>query len=346
MIPTGNVLRPLLLVFISLAFVSVLVSMGIGEYLPVKITSVLHRFGLTWLIIVVYLVFGFLLLDLLRATKLLPIDQFMHSSWIGLAVFSVTIASIMIFGNVNYHKKLRVELPITIEKYRGEKPLKIVFISDLHLGYTISKGEFEKWVELINQENPDIVLIGGDIVDNSIRPLIKGGFAESFKKIKSKHGVYTCLGNHEYISNRAKSMDFLAKAGVTVLKDSSALIDDLFYVVGRDDFHGSNRKSLEQLIAPLDKTKPIIVLDHQPIKLQEAMKNDIDLQLSGHTHRGQIWPVNWLTDMIFDISHGYTKCDDTHYFVSMGIGCWGGKFRIGSRSDYAVIEISAEKQEE
>ena len=208
------------------------------------------------------------------------------------------------------------------------------------MGYAIGKAELDKWITLINAENPDIVLIAGDITDNHIKPLIEQNY--SFENIKSRYGVYACLGNHEYIPNESKithSLDFLNKAKVTVLRDSAILINDEFYLIGRDDYIVWERKPISELLKTLDVTKPFILLDHQPFNLAEAEKNGIDLQFSGHTHHGQLIPVSWITKLMYEISHGYLRKGNSHFYVSSGIGIWGGKFRIGTQSEYVVINL-------
>jgi predicted MPP superfamily phosphohydrolase len=246
----------------------------------------------------------------------------------------------LLAGNINYHHKKRVELNIKTNKnITADKPLKIVAIADLHLGYGIGTEEFRSWVKLINQEEPDVVLIAGDAIDNSLKPLYEKNFAAIFREIKTKHGIFMVPGNHEYISNITKSIDFLTHAGVTILRDSVAMIDQTFYIVGRDDRSNSGRKTVAELTAALDPTKPIILLDHQPYNFDEVEKNQIDLFFAGHTHDGQAWPISLITKAMYEISHGYLKKGNTHFYVTSGIGIWGGKFRIGSSSEYLVVRV-------
>jgi predicted MPP superfamily phosphohydrolase len=153
--------------------------------------------------------------------------------------------------------------------------------------------------------------------------------------------VYASPGNHEYIAGISKSLAFLKEAGVTVLRDSVALINNAVYVAGRDDRTNAARKSVKELTDTLDKSKLLILLDHQPYQLEQAEKNGIDLQISGHTHHGQIIPLSWITEMIYEKAHGYLKKGDSHIYVSSGLGLWGGKFRIGTRSEYVVIDLEA-----
>ena len=341
MMPANITGRTILVCFAVLAVSSLFLSILAGDIFPMPVTSFLYRLGTSWIIMMMYLVVIFLLFDLIRVTHLLPVERLMYGSWLGLGILTVFMSIIMTLGYVNYRNKNREELKITIHKeIQSGKPLKIVAISDLHLGYGIGKEEFRSWVQLINREDPDILLIAGDAIDNSTKPLFDKGFAEVFKEIRTKYGIYMSLGNHEYISDLSKSMKFLKEAGVNLLRDSVAMINDDFYIVGRDDMTNPNRKTIAQLTDSLDKSKPIIMIDHQPFKLDEVEKNGVDLQVSGHTHNGQVLPISWITKLIFEKPYGYIKKGDSHIYVSSEIGLWGGKFRIGTKSEYAVISIN------
>lgn len=331
------------------------------QIFPIGMTSVLYKIGTSWLFILIFCVLFNLLKDLtgflVRIVSFIPNDaitRYTKENWLGFGFMVGFIVLLMVCGYFKYRWKVRVDQPILVEKpiiKSSSAPLltndstfvsdslKIVAISDLHLGYNIDEKEFLGWIDLINKEKPDVVLIGGDIIDNSVKPLNKGYYADCFKEIKSTYGIYACLGNHEYISGLNESLAFYEKAGVTLLRDSYALVDSCFYVVGRDDRSNDKRKNLDELMVGIDKTKPIILLDHQPYNLEEAEKNGIDLQFSGHTHHGQVWPISMITDMIYEKSAGYLKKGETNYFVSSGIGIWGGKFRIGTQSEYVVIEM-------
>ena len=315
------------------------ISLGLGDRFPVSISSFMYRVGTSWLIIMLYLVIIFFVLDMIRMTGLLSLKQLMFSSWTGFGILSLIVVALMTTGNVHYHNKKRVELTIKTEKnVESDKPLKIVAISDLHLGYGIGTKEFRKWVKLINREEPDIVLIAGDAIDNSLNPLYDRNFVSVFGEIKTKHGIYFAPGNHEYISNIAKSIDFLTRAGVMVLRDSVTLVGN-YYIAGRDDRSNSKRKTITELTASLDKSKPMILIDHQPFHFDEVEANNIDLIIAGHTHNGQIWPISLITKAMYELSYGYLRKGNSHFYVTSGIGIWGGKFRIGSRSEYVVIYI-------
>lgn len=343
--PSNLLGRGLLIAFAVIVLSSFFIFYGLDESLPIALSSILYKIGTSWFFIFIYVFIICLFGDLIRATRLVPVDTFnQYTKDNGLVFFLVIgfVTLLMVSGYLKYRTKERVELPIMLDKQlEGNKTLRIVALSDIHLGYGIGVDELRDWVQLINNENPDIVLIAGDIIDNSVRPLNDADMAQEFRKIKSKYGVYTVLGNHEYLSGVSESMKFINAAGINLLKDQSTLIDSAFYVVGRDDKTNSKRKTLEELTASLDKSKPVILLDHQPYNLEESEANGVDLQFSGHTHRGQIWPISLITDWIYEDSYGYLKKGNTNVYVSSGIGIWGGKFRIGTQSEYVVIEVKA-----
>lgn len=332
-LPAGRILLAVAAILLILCFFAGMLG---GNFLPSGVVGFAYRIGTAWFFVALYLLFIFLFIDLLRLV--LPMQKILYENWLTLGVLTVVLTAVFTYGYFNYRNKQRVELALTTNKPINR--LKIVAISDLHLGYNIGTAELDEWIKLINLENPDIVIMAGDVIDNHIERVVKQNF--SFDKIKSRYGVYACIGNHEYIgstSKISKSLDFLSDAKVTVLRDTAILINDEFYLVGRDDRINSKRKSLSELTQTLDTTKPIILLDHQPYNLEETAKNGIDLQFSGHTHNGQLPPVSWITKRMYEVSHGYISKGNSHIYVSSGIGIWGGKFRIGTHSEYVVITL-------
>lgn len=349
--PPSVIGRVLLAIFGFFAIFSFFITFLAGDYLSVGLNSFFYKIGTSWLFILIYFVivmgvkdlFG-LLNNLLHFMPGDAISRYTKDNWIGLGLMIGFVSLLMVCGYLKYRWKVRVELPVTISKSFGDsiadRSLRIVALSDMHLGYGIGKEELDSWVDIINSEKPDIVLIAGDIIDNNIRPLKEGNFAESFKRISAPMGVFACPGNHEYISGFSESLDFIKESGIYLLRDSVALIDSSFYIVGRDDKSNKNRKPLKELVENLDHSKPIILLDHQPYFLEEAEVNGIDVQISGHTHQGQVWPISIVTNSMYEIDHGYLKKGDANIYVSSGIGIWGGKFRIGTQSEYVVIDIN------
>lgn len=345
--PPNLIGRIIIIAFASIAVLSLIFYFVAAESMPVGLASVLHDIGTSWLFILIYFVIIFFVKDLIGLSNKLfhfmPPDtmvRYTRDNWMGLAFMVGFITMLMVCGYLKYTWKVRVELPITTEKNIGERnSLRIVAISDMHLGYGIREKELDGWVDMINKENPDIILIAGDIIDSSVKPLNQGRYAESLQKLNAPMGVYACMGNHEYLSKQAESVKFIKEAGIKLLRDEVAEIDSTLYVVGRDDRMNEARKPVKDLVTALDRTRPIILLDHQPYHLEEAEENGIDLQISGHTHQGQVWPISMITKAMYEIDHGYKVKGNTNIYVSSGIGIWGGKFRIGTQSEYVVIDI-------
>ena len=348
--PPNTIARILLISFAVISILSFFISFLFGNSMPIGLASFFYKWGTSWLFILIYFFIVFIVKDLIGLANhflhFMPSDaisRYTKENWVGLGFMVGFIALLMTCGYLKYRWKVRVDLPVSISKSLGaQDSLKIVGISDLHLGYGIGEGELKQWVEKINAEQPDLILIGGDVIDNSVRPLNEGHFAEVLKELKAKKGVYMCLGNHEYISGITESMDFLNKTGIHVLRDSVAQIDSTLYIVGREDKSNPRRKPLKELVANLDKSKPIILLDHQPYDLEESEADGIDFQFSGHTHQGQVWPISMITKAIYEVDHGFLKRGNTNIYVSSGIGIWGGKFRIGTQSEYVVVNLTKE----
>lgn len=312
----------------------------LGDNTPAWLMSAVYKTGTSWLIVSGYLLIAILLADLGRVTGLIP-KEWLRGNWAAFFTVLGVVAVFMVAGNIVYNNKKRVELDIALDKSTGyDRPLRVVAVSDLHLGYGIGKAEFIRWVGMLNREKPDLVLIAGDAIDNNLRPLYEQGMAEVFSMFDAPLGVFAVPGNHEYMSGIEKSERFMREAGVVFLRDSVTLVDDSFYIAGRDDMTNKERKTAAELLAGTDPSKPVIMLDHQPYDLGPAAASEADIQISGHTHRGQVWPVSWITDAIFEKSHGYLLKDKTHFYISSGLGIWGGKFRIGTRSEYVVMNIS------
>ena len=309
---------------------------GALERLPMSIASIIYTTGNSSIFVMLYLVMLFLMLDVASLVHIIPRAWLFNNGYMALGI-SLVMLAVFGYGNVHYNRKARVPVEVTTGK---DASAKIVFLSDLHLGYHNHRGELKRWVDMINAEHPDLILIGGDICDISVRPLLEENMAEEFRRLNAP--VYACLGNHEYYSGVSSSMQFYREAGITLLRDSVAKVDGLC-IIGRDDRTNPRRRALETLIPEENDAKKsrefTILLDHQPHCLEEAEHVGIDLQLSGHTHHGQVWPVSMITDAIFEDAFGKLQKGNTLYYVTSGIGIWGGKFRIGTRSEYVVINI-------
>jgi predicted MPP superfamily phosphohydrolase len=156
--------------------------------------------------------------------------------------------------------------------------------------------------------------------------------------------VYAITGNHEYIGGVEPACKYLVEHGLVELRDNYIMIANSLYIIGREDrsikgFTGKVRKNLVEIMKGINKNLPIILMDHQPVKLAEAAENGVDLQLSGHTHHGQLWPFSFITKKVYELSMGYKKTGDTHYYVSCGVGTWGPPIRTGNRPEIIRIDL-------
>ena len=308
------------------------------DSMPMPLAIGVYEIGTSSIFILLYLFMLFLLLDLGRLVHLVP-RTLLYSNWWTTGGITLFMFALFLYGHLNYKHKVRQELTITSNKVT--KPIKAVLLSDLHLGYHNRRDELHRWIDLINGEKPDVILIAGDIIDGSLRPLKEQRMYEEFSRLQAP--VYACLGNHEYFSGQPGALQFYKDAGIHLLMDSIAVIDSSLVIIGRDDAMNMRRKPLADLAKTIDKSMFSIVLDHQPHHLEKAEKAGIDFQFSGHTHRGQVWPISWITDAIYECSWGSYQRGKTRYYVSSGMGIWGGMFRIGTRSEYVVLEVRGEK---
>lgn len=333
--PMGWPLKMTVVVLFFMWMASFFVGFFMMEQFPVRVATIWYEVSTLWLIAFLYLLIVFIFADGASFFHLLP-KTILKDSLVGMLAVIGIVTTIMVLGGIRYHHKYREELTIRTAK-PIENPLTIVLASDLHIGYHNRKGELARWVDLINAEHPDMVLIGGDVIDRSLRPVIEDNYAEEFRRINAP--VYTVLGNHEYFSNVEGAKHFFEDAGIVLLKDSVVHFKGVD-VVGRNDRMARRRASVKDLVAGLEGFT--VLLDHQPYHLEEAENASVDFQFSGHTHRGQVWPLSWITDAMYEKSWGHHQRGNTHYYISSGLGIWGPKIRIGTRSEYLVLHLNRE----
>lgn len=335
LLPLSAVWKTTIIVMMVAAFLLMFANISRStDRLPLSLATTIYEIGNSSIFILLYLFMIFLVLDLGRLVRILP-RTLLYNNWTTAASIFLFITILFIYGYLHYMDKQREEVSIVTEKPLA-KPLRVLMMSDLHLGYHNRRAELHRWVDIINQEQPDLILIAGDIIDMSMRPLKEEKMHEEFQRLKAP--VYACLGNHEYYSGEPDAQRFYQQAGIHLLQDSCAVVDDLC-IIGRDDRTNTYRKTLADIMKQADRTKFTILLDHQPYHLEQAERQKIDFQFSGHTHHGQVWPVSWITEAIYECAFGSHQRGNTKYYVSSGLGIWGGKFRIGTRSEYVVMTI-------
>ncbi len=313
-----------------------------GIYVPDAVTFAAHII----LGISIYLVMIYIVTDIIRLLFKVLNKQFMSHKTQGIIVTGLT-AVIFIYGYFNSHYTHITEYNITINK-QLIKPVKIVALADLHIGADMSPRRLFKEVEIINAQNPDVIMISGDVIDHDVKD-IKQGHIDAFNKMKAPLGVYAVYGNHEYYSGTFDEvMDIFNKAGFKTLVDNATYIDEYgFYILGRDSLRhtnsdGSERKNINQLMPLIeDKTKPLIILDHVPKGLSDGKTINADIQFSGHTHDGQFFPMNLIVRAINVLSHGMIVDDGFYYIVTSGLGLWGPPMRVGTQSEIMVLNVKS-----
>lgn len=317
-----------------------------------RFTTALVWLGSLWLGAMVYFFLFSVVVDLVRLIDLIvPFlhriadfgDPFVRLSTLCLAIGGVL--AVVAYGYSNARNPRVKGLKISIEKRSPLPSMIIAVASDIHLGTVISRNRLQDIIEKINAMQADLVLLPGDVIDEDVRPVIEQNLGEMLRTIRSKYGVYSITGNHEYIGGAEKAVSYLTEHGITVLRDQCVVIADAVTVVGREDwsirqFTKGRRMALADLMQMVDRNKPVILMDHQPFGLTEAVEQGVDLQLSGHTHHGQLWPFHWITNKVFEISWGYKKIGATHFYVSSGAGFWGPPIRTGNHPEILRIELT------
>lgn len=261
---------------------------------------------------------------------------------IGLVILLIFIF-IMLLGTYNAFSPVVRELTITLpKKDTTVNRLKVVVASDFHLGLLSNKAHLKRFVRKSNEQNPDLVLLVGDLVDDDPIWFVKKGMSEVMKQLRSTYGNYGVLGNHEYYGKKVPLLvEEMEASNVKMLLDETILVADTFYLTGREDLTNRNRKELSEL-APKQKNLPWLVMDHTPSNLLIPEREKVDFHVSGHTHRGQMWPNHLFTQKLFELDYGYRKKGNMHAIVSSGFGFWGPPIRLGSRSELWSVEIKLE----
>ncbi|NUF27131.1 MULTISPECIES: metallophosphoesterase [Gilliamella] len=244
------------------------------------------------------------------------------------------------------HYQVKIDKPAKVEH------LRIVQLSDIHLNELTTNRFIQQMVDKVNKLNADFVVITGDTLDKYLKPFTQNGFDKQFQQLRSKYGTYIIFGNHEYLATNQENnreediVNAFRQAGMKVLKDDIIYFDDIgVTLVGRDDFssfrYNVNRASLSDLIMFTNTDSPVILLDHQPKDLNEPEKLGVDLMISGHTHAGQIFPINIIEKLMYKNTYGFYRKEDDHFnsIVSSGYGFWGPPIRLMTRSEIVVIDI-------
>lgn len=319
------------------------------QFLPDEWIHAIRVMGTSWMLFLLYTGGSWLIIDagyliwkrqvrrpkyLLQQSQKTKITLFLSAI--------VVVIGILAYGGYRFKHPVVQQVDIRIEKpVVNIDSVQIAMIGDVHLGYMTTRKNVRDYVNLIMAQQPDLILFVGDILDAHIEPVIQRGLDQELKRLHAPMGVFSCTGNHEYRFEGEEKIQLLNNSGITMLRDSAVLIDDAFYVVGREDFIVPHRLTLPEILKQqnVNPAMPIIVLNHSPHDLSQEVNAGADIALYGHTHHGQAFPGNIATEMVFEVAHGYKKKGNTHIYVTSGLGLVGPRFRVGTVSEIVMLNV-------
>jgi uncharacterized protein len=343
----------------SVIFILLAVTFIVAKFLESRHSSVftdaLNVIGGFWMGFMLYAILFFLLSDIvllfLRISGLISQQGIQLYKFRALIAVSGISVIMITAGFVNALIPVVKEYNINIDKKtEGVSEIRVAAVSDIHLGSIIRKRSIRKLSDILGKLHPDVIFLVGDIVDGEIGPVLRDDLLKYFVVPGTSDGLFAVTGNHEFIGGAGRTIPYIESKGIRVLQDEVISLPGGIQVVGRLDrdskrFFQKVRKPLEELMKDVDRSKPVIVLDHQPVNLSEPEKNGADLQISGHTHNGQMWPLTYITRKMYEVSYGYLKKGNLQVIVSSGYGLWGPRVRIGSRSEVLLIDIKFKNPE-
>jgi predicted MPP superfamily phosphohydrolase len=343
---------PTLSIAVPLAFFAVMAVFMVLSFVK-PFSGVLQRcisfVGNVWMGAVIYFLIFFLLSDL--AVLVVGLFQVLSESAMArlrlIAGISATALALTVsaYGVFNARRIRTVEYDIELSAAPTSN-LCVALISDVHIGALGSESKLPRIVEEINALKPDIVCIAGDIFDSNFTSIADPQAAiDALKRINSTYGVYACLGNHDAGATFASMEDFLTRAQIKLLKDESVVIDGRLVLAGRLDSRpignagALKRGDIASVLKGVDPSLPVVVMDHNPANADEY-HGEVDLLLSGHTHKGQVFPASLITSAMYTVDYGYYRAEDgMHAVVSSGIGTWGPPLRVGSNCEIVKLDL-------
>ena len=326
---------------------------------------ILSNIGNYWMVFNLHFVLAMGVCFLIRLiVKLVKKDKYnlrLAQKITNVAVVSFTIL-MSVYGIVNAQNLKVTTYDVTVDKSSKQDELNVVLIADLHLGYSVGVKQMERMVNKINELQPDVVVVAGDIFDNEFSAIYNPvRLAEILRGINSKYGVYAVYGNHDIeedilcgftfsdddvtqVTSIKEMDDFIENCGFTFLYDEAILINDDFYIYGRPDeerpnFGNDSRLEAEKITEGLDLSKLIICVDHEPHDQKELSAAGVDVDLNGHTHAGQLFPGNIIINFFWDIAYGYKNFDGMHNIVTSGVGLFGPNMRTFTKAEIAQVKI-------
>lgn len=333
-----------------------LISNGLLLLSVSKLLKNSYRWVSGWMLVMHFMVLTAAIISLIYGAGWVAMTMFDSATIFAMPAISVALGlrgvALLVFIGLfvyalysAYIPKVR-HLTVTINKPLL-KPLRIAVASDLHLGRLFGNKAIDRLQRLITQSQADMLLMPGDIMDDNTQAFSDYNMAANLARLCASLpcGVYATLGNHDLYGHEKPITESLRNAGVQLLNDEVLRLDykgQPVWLVGRFDNHKRQRVATTELLAQVNTEEPVILLDHRPSDIIEHSLLPIDLQLSGHTHNGQIFPANFIVSSINRLGYGYEAIGKGHFVVSSGYGFWGIPFRLGSRSEIWLISLSGQ----
>ena len=321
--------------------------------IPTPIDRWLIHLGAYWMAIMVYGLMAILLVDLGRAFMMIfSVD--VSAAWlkvtVGLLVV-VVVSGTILYGiwNARNPRVVHYQVKLARDQHAGavKKSIQAALVSDIHLGTIMGKNRLQTLVNQLNHLEPDLILFAGDIIDENVNHFIDDNMDAILKNLNPPLGKFAILGNHEYYGGHLEEIVLhLEHSGIIVLRDEGVMVDDLFFLAGRVDLAsermtGTPRKALVEVVGQINPAStPVVLLDHQPKTWEEARDFGVALQLSGHTHGGQLFPFGWITERLFPEDWGKLEENGSTLIVSSGYGTWGPPIRTGNRPEIVMINVT------
>jgi uncharacterized protein len=309
--------------------------------------------GAFWFALMYYLLLGTVLLDiggrLLRRLHLLPrewVENWPRTKFAAAMVLLSFVTVLVGWGHWNaLHPKI-VAMEVSLPRVAGgPEQLRVAVASDWHLGTLVTQARVKGWVDAINALKPDLILLPGDVIDEDLPPVVENNLGEYLRDLRAPLGIYAVTGNHEYIGGVEEAVQYLEEHNVQILRDRAVPVaGGAFWLAGREDasigrFRGERRAPLRDILLGLPPGAPVVLMDHQPIALEEAAAFGVALQLSGHTHDGQLWPNKFLVRALFGHSSGQRRVNGMEVYVLPGLGTWGPPVRVGNRPEILDLTL-------
>jgi uncharacterized protein len=312
-----------------------------GNFLVETLHTISNYLLPFYLYIFLFLLFFDLLLLINLLVKIVPSAVRKRLSFKIYTLSSIVILSalVVVYGAINLNtirvSNYRIDVP---KKNSNIDHLKVAFVADFHIQQDIPAEFVDQFVRKVNALQPDILLYGGDIIEGNRENGSLGLIETTLRNIHTKLGSYAVLGNHESYGRRGVG-NFFDSAGITLLRDSIVKIDSSIWLAGRYDQQFRSRKSVNEILETASPALPVILLDHRPTELQETSLMPVDVQFSGHTHDGQLFPINLILHSMYELTWGYKKIRNTHFFVTSGLRLWGPPVKTAGKSEIMLVDI-------